>query len=296
MLPLNFNHLYYFHVVAKRGSFSQAAEELRVSQSAISIQIKQLEEHLGVVLFERDRRRVRVTAAGEEIVARARRVLTEARELVEAARVFTRPLSGPLCLGVIPTIAPYWLPRTLPSLRRAYPELELRLREDHTRHLVEACLDGELDLLLLACEADLGGLQTLPIARDPFVVALPRGHPLCRRKFIRESDLEDQQVLLLEDGHCLRDQALDVCAAAGASELGDLRATSLGTLVQMVASGAGLTLLPEIALEVELRGSNEIEVRRFRKPQPGRTIGLAWRRTSPRAAEYRELATSLRPQ
>jgi LysR family hydrogen peroxide-inducible transcriptional activator len=295
MIEPTIRQLEYLVAVADRAGFRRAAEACHVSQPGLSAQIKQLEEHLGVVLFERDRRRVRVTAAGEEIVARARRVLTEASELVDAARVFTRPLSGPLSLGVIPTIAPYWLPRTLPSLRRAYPELELRLREDHTRNLVKACLAGELDLLLLACEADLGGLQTLPIARDPFVVALPRGHPLCRRKFIRESDLEDQQVLLLEDGHCLRDQALDVCAAAGASELGDLRATSLGTLMQMVASGAGLTLLPEIALEVELRGSDEIEVRRFRKPQPGRTIGLAWRRTSPRAAEYRELATSLRP-
>ena len=286
--------LEYLVAIADHGGFHRAAEACHVTQPGLSAQIKQLEEGLAVQLIERDRRHLLFTPAGREIVLRARAILRSSDELVETARVFARPLAGLLRLGVIPTVAPYWLPATLPRMRARFPELKLRLLEDTTERLLEALRGGELDLLLLALEADLGDATTLALEDDPFVVALPAGHRLARRKRLTESDLAGETVLLLQDGHCLRDQALAVCGAAGMTEVGDFRATSLGTLVQMVAAGAGITLLPESALEVELRGSPDLVTRPFRKPVPHRTIGLAWRGTSPRGEEFRLLADWLR--
>jgi LysR family hydrogen peroxide-inducible transcriptional activator len=195
---------------------------------------------------------------------------------------------------VIPTIAPYWLPRTLPRVRDRFSELQLALREDTTDRLLEDLAGGRLDLLLLALEADLGDVETLPLARDPFVVAVPKAHWLAGRKRLRESDLEGETVLLLEDGHCLREQALAICRGQSATELGDFRATSLVTLVQMVASGAGITLLPTSSLDALLAGADALTCVPFEKPVPGRTIGLAWRRTSPRGDEFAALAEVLR--
>jgi LysR family hydrogen peroxide-inducible transcriptional activator len=231
---------------------------------------------------------VLVTPAGEALVRRARALLRDADELVDAARAYTRPLSGTLRLGAIPTVAPYLLPRVLPRLRRAYPQLALQLREDTTRALLARLSGGSLDVLLLALEAPLGDVESLPLFRDEFVLAAAPGHRLARRRRIREADLEGEDVLLLEDGHCLREQALSFCQSAGARERSDFRASSLGTLVQMVSSGAGVTLLPRLAEAVETRRA-DLAIVPFARPAPYRTIGLAWRRSTPRADEYREL-------
>ncbi len=285
--------LEYLVAIADHGSFHAAARACHVTQPGLSTQIRQLEDLLGLRLFERDRRKVLVTPAGEELVRRARSVLGEVGHLVEAARVHSRPLCGRLRLGVIPTVAPYLLPAVLPGVRERYPELTLQLHEGQTAALLEALQRGELDLLLLALEAKLGAVQTLALFEDPFVLAAPAAHRLATRKRVGEADLADEPLLLLEDGHCLRDQALAFCNQAGVAEA-DFRASSLPTLVQMVAGGSGLTLLPTLALPVEAK-AGDLAVVPFRKPAPGRTVGLAWRPTSPRAEDFRLLAELLRP-
>jgi LysR family hydrogen peroxide-inducible transcriptional activator len=284
----------YAVAVAERGSFRAAARACHVTQPGLSTQVRQLEDQLGVRLFERNRRRVLVTAPGEEVLRRARVVLQEVEHLKQAARGLARPFSGPLRLGVIPTIAPYLLPRALPKLRRRYPELSLKLCEAQTGELVDLLRRGDLDLLLVALEAELSELAKAPLFSDPFCVALPAGHALEKRRQLREDDLRGEDVLLLSDGHCLRDQVLSVCDSAGAVEPGDFRATSLATLVQMVAAGSGITLLPALALPVEARTRGLVTVP-FRKPAPARTIGLAWRPDSPRAGEFRELGALFAP-
>jgi LysR family transcriptional regulator, hydrogen peroxide-inducible genes activator len=288
-MNISLRQLEYVVAVARLRNFREAAAACHVSQSGLSIQLRQLEDHLGVQIFERDRRRVLVTAAGEEIVHRAERVLGEARGLVDGAAAAARPMSGVLRLGVIPTIAPYLLPAALPRLRKRYPEFRVRLREALTADLVEATRQGDLDLLLVSLDAPLGGLVERPLFDDPFVVALPHGHRLAARKVLSEADLHGEPVLLLDDGHCLRDNALAVCHAAGLDEASDFRAGSLNTLVQMVAAGDGITLLPSMAARVETRHS-ALALVPFRKPVPSRRIGLAWRPMSGRAAEYERIA------
>ena len=280
--------------VADQRSFHRAARVCGVSQPGLSGQIQQLESLLELKLLERDRRPVLVTPAGEEILRRARLVLAEMHGLVEAAGALQRPLSGTLRLGVIPTIGPYLLPRVLARVRRRHPELRLRLHEAPTEMLVAGLARGEFDLLLLALEAPLGDLETRALFRDPFCVALPRGHRLARRRRLREDDLRGEAVLLLDDGHCLREQAMAVCRARGADELGDFRASSLTTLIEMVRGGAGLTLLPELTLRVVGRHA-DLAIVPFASPAPFRTVGLAWRRSSGRAAEYALLGDELTP-
>ena len=279
--------------VAERLSFRAAADACFVTQPGLSAQLKDLERLLGVQLFERNQRTVLLTPAGETLLPLARGILTASGEFVDLARSLTRPLSGTLRLGVIPTVAPYLLPKTLPALRRRYPQLQVRLHEDLTHRLLELLSHGRLDLLLVALEADLGNVSTLALATDPFVVAVPAQHRLAKRKRVTEADIAAEQVLLLDDGHCLRDQALAVCHTSGASEVGDFRASSLNTLVQMVAGGLGITLLPRLSLEVEAPQLSQIVILPFRKPEPSRTIGLVWRTTSPRAHEFQLLAKLL---
>lgn len=281
--------LEYAIAVSDALSFRRAAEACHVSQPALSAQIQELESLLGVRLFERDRRKVIVTDVGREVIHRARAVLLAADELVSATQVYHQPLTGVLRMGVIPTIAPYLLPRILPRVRKQYPELRLLLIEDQTHNLVRRLSEGELDLLLLALEADLGEAETYPLFEDPFMLATPANHPLAGKRSITESDLAGQQVLLLEDGHCLRDQTLSVCNAGGAEERDDFRASSLGTLVQMVAHGIGVTLLPGMAGEATPRQS-QLKILPFSKPPPFRTICFAWRKTSPRKEEFQRLA------
>lgn len=276
-------------------SFQNAADACFVTQPALSSQLRVLEEQLGMRLFERSPRGVVPTPAGLEVARRAREVLGGVDDLVAAARGAAEPLSGPLRLGVIPTIAPFLLPTRLPRIRRNHSKLRLLLVEDQTAHLVEATREGRLDVSLLALEADLGDLETLPLFRDHFLVAVPKAHPLAVERPVSERELGACDVLLLEDGHCFRDQALEVCHRAGATEAGDFRASSLGTLLEVAAGGMGIALLPEMAATGRSRVPSELVLRRFRKPEPFRTIGFAWRRTSPRAAEFRQLGELLRP-
>lgn len=293
MILPTLRQLEYFCSIVDEGSFHAAARASGVTQPGLSQQLAQLEEQLGVKLLERSRRRVVLTPPGEALLPRARAVLRGAGELVETAATFARPLTGSLRLGVIPTIAPYWLPRVLPQVRRRFPELRLLLREAQTAVLVEALEAGELDVLLLALDAPLGDAVTHELLRDDFVGLVPADHPLAKRKRLRQRDLEGEAVLLLDDGHCLRDQALSVCQQRGAHEWGDFRATSLSTLVQMVEGGMGITLLPEMSVDQETRGTPSAVVRPFVRPIPSRSIGLAWRPTSPRKEEFETLGEVL---
>ncbi len=281
--------------VADALHFGRAARACAITQPALSAQVQALEELLGVRLFERGRRGVIVTAAGARVVEQARAVLAALDGLVEGAAGEAEPLSGTLRLGVIPTVAPYLLPALLPGVRRAWPKLRLVLREEQTARLVEQLAAGTLDLLLLALPVEAAGLEELPLLREPFHFVAPARHPLTRGKArtVSERSLGDEEILLLEDGHCLRAQALDVCRRAGATAPGRIQATSLSTLVQMVANGLGVTLLPERALPIELRRGAGLVSRPFRAPAPFRTIGLAWRRGAARAGEYRLLGQAL---
>lgn len=287
--------LEYITAIEDHGTFQAAADACHVSQPGLSAQVRQLEEFLEVQLFERGRKPMLVTPAGQEILGRARQVLHAVNALHEAARSLDQPLAGRLRVGVIPTVAPFLLPLALPAVRRAYPALRLELHEAQTDRLVNDLERGELDLLLVALEAPLGDVVTLPLFDDAFLLAVPRGHRLAGRKRVRESDLADEAVLLLEDGHCLRSQALSVCSRAGASEMGDFRASSLATLIPMVASGAGVTLLPALATRTATAVDRDLCLVPFTRPRPKRTIGFAWRKTSPREAEFAELSSLFRP-
>jgi LysR family transcriptional regulator, hydrogen peroxide-inducible genes activator len=279
--------------VADELSFRRAAERCHVSQPSLSAQLGQVEDALGVRLFERDKRRVLVTAAGRELVERARRLLLDADDLVAAAKRVGDPLAGTIRLGVIPTISSYLLPRIAPRLRARFPRLRVIWIEDKTPVLSSSLAAGTLDGALLARESAIGDAEQEVVAVDPFVLVAPPGHPLAAGPApISTKELSGADVLLLDDGHCFRDQALAVCARAKANEL-DFRATSLTTLVQMVAGGAGVTLLPALAVPAEV-GRAGLQVRRFRDPEPHRTIVLAWRRRSPLARALPEVARAIR--
>ena len=279
--------------VADTRSFRKAATTLGISQPALSAQVQAAEHVLGIQVFERDRRSVLITPAGEDVVSRAREALIAVDAVGDAARQRGEPLVGSLRMGVIPTIAPYWLPALLPEVHRRFPRLELILREDQTSRLLAQLQAGQLELALLAIPVQ-GDFTTAPVAREGFVAAAPRGAALVRhRGKLTERDLDDETVLLLEDGHCLRDQALEVCKRAGAVESVEVRATSLPTLVQMVAGGLGVTLLPEAAVPTLVQKHGPIALAEFAKPVPGRNIGLAWRTSSGRLREFRLLAETM---
>lgn len=289
---LSIRQLGYVVAVADTLGFHKAAEQCHVSQPTLSAQVQQIESVLGVRIFERDRRRVLLTPAGEVLVARARRVLVEASDLIAAAERVRDPFTGTMRIGVIPTIAPYLLPDVTPTLSKRYPKLRLAFREEKTDDILRELEEGKLDAGILALESDLGPIAHAEIAKDPFVVAMPQAHPLAKKKRVATSDLEDQAVLLLDDGHCFRSQALSVCSRAGATET-DFRATSLATLAQMVSTGAGLTLLPSIAVAVENR-RGQLAIRPFSSPVPLRTIVLGWRKTSPLHDSLGAVAETLR--
>lgn len=292
-LPFSLRQLQYAVAVADALSFRRAAERCAVSQPSLSAQLAELEDALGVRLFDRDRRRVVVTPAGAELVARARALLVAAGDLLEAGRRAADPLAGALRLGVIPTVAPYLVPALTPRLRAELPRATVSWLEDRTAALVRRLDDGELDGAVLALEAALGDVEREIIARDPFVLATPVGHPLGRKKACAApADLDGAEVLLLDDGHCLRDQALAVCGAARARELG-FRATSLATLVQMVAGGTGVTLLPALAVPTEARRA-ALWLRPFAEPGPARTLALVWRRRSSMGPALRRVAALMR--
>ena len=286
--------LQYIVEVARLGGFRRAAQACHVSQPALSAQVAAAERQLGVQIFERNRRSVRLSPAGEQLVEQAQRVLVAAADLRELARQLADPFSGRLRLGVIPTIGPYLLPEITPPLAQAFPKLTLTWSEARTEHLVQALRAGALDAALLAVEADIGDLEYAPLGRDPFVLAAAPGHPAVRARGLATAEvLNGTSVLLLDDGHCFREQALQVCAQARVDEH-SFRATSLATLVQMVSTGSAVTLLPTIALTVENRRS-QLRVRKFAAPGPGRTLALAWRRGAAMAKTLRAVADAIRP-
>jgi LysR family hydrogen peroxide-inducible transcriptional activator len=287
--------LRYLVTVAETLHFGQAAERCNVTQSTLSAGIRELETLLGMTLIERQtRRRVVVTPVGHEIVARAERLLAETEALVDVAAAQATPLSGLLRLGVIPTIGPYLLPGVLPTLRRTYPELRLYLREDLTDGLLAALAAGRLDAALLATPFDLRGMVSEALGEEEVVVALPSDHALAGRDRLREADLADQTLLMLEDGHCLRDHALAACRLEQGRRNERFQATSLAMLTQMVAAGLGLTLLPEMAVAREVLPDGGVTVRPLAGGRPARTLALAWRPGAARAADYHLLAEALR--
>lgn len=291
---VSLRQLQYLVAVADTGGFRRAAEACHVSQPALSAQVALAEQQLGVQVFERDRRQVRLSPRGSAVVEQARRVLLAASELQALTRQLADPLQGTLRLGIIPTVGPYLLPEITPVLSDRFPRLTLQWTESRTSDLVHAVKGGALDAILVALEADLGDLHVEPLARDPFVVAAAPTHPINKGAGpATPALLEGAHVLLLDDGHCFREQALRICSKAGATEH-SFRATSLATLVQMVSVSSGITLLPSMALPVENRRS-QLRIRKFAAPGPGRTIGLAWRRGSPMETTIRALAEAIRP-
>ena len=284
MPDLKLKDLRYLVAVADTRHFGRAAERCFVSQPTLSTQLKKLEDYLGVQLIERQPKRVALTAAGEEIVARARRILEASDEVVTLARTHRDPLAGALRIAMLPTIGPYLLPRVAREITKALPRLDLRLYEYPTAAMLAKLRAGEIDLGILALPVDLDGLEARELYDEAFMVALPATHPLAKRPTIRIQDLHGETLLLLEDGHCLRDQALAVCSHASMQEKQDFRATSLETLRQMVATGAGVTLLPELATHGAYRHARGVVVRPFARPAPLRKIGGVWRKTSARHA------------
>ncbi len=288
---MNLRDLEYFVALAKYRHFGRAAEACNVSQPSLSAQIKKLEETLRVLLIERGSGRMMLTEAGEEVLRHAQAILALAEEIHEVGRMASDPMSGRFRLGIIPTIAPYLLPVLLPQLEHAFPNLQLELYEGQTQQIVAQLKRGELDAVLLALPISDDSLKEAEIFRERFFVAVPEHHKLAARAHVEPHHLQGEQLLLLEDGHCLRDQALEVCAMAGASEYQHFRATSLETIRQMVASGAGITLLPEIAIGGVHPG---IVLLPFKPPAPHRSVGLAWRRSSPRQKLLQTMADLLK--
>jgi len=295
MLP-TLRQLQYLKLLAEHRSFSRAAEAAHVTQPTLSAGVQELEKILGAPVVDRGRAGVILTPTGEEAVRRAEAILAQAEDLVQAARGAGQPLSGRFRLGVIPTVAPFLLPRALPALRRTFPKLRLYLREDLTGRLIPALKAGALDAALIALPYDVGGLEYADVEEDELLAAFPANHPLCAEPRVAPERLEDEDLILLEDGHCLREHAL---AACGLSPLAVRResavaATSLPTLVQMVGSGLGVSFLPAMAVAGGLADAAGITVRPLAADNPSRRIVVAWRAGSSRAAEGRLLADVIR--
>lgn len=293
MLP-TLRQLQYLKLLAEHASFSRAAEAAHVSQPALSAGVQELEKILGAPVVERTRGQVQLTAVGAEAVQRAEDVLTRTEDLVEAARNAGKPLSGRFRLGVIPTVAPFLLPAKLPSMREAYPQLRLFIREDLTPNLVKALKAGQLDAAVIALPYSASGIENARIGDDEILAAAPAGHALAGSGPIPAGSLKAEDLILLEDGHCLRDQALaafDIDPPKGDDVFA---ATSLHTLVQMVSSGLGVSFLPEMAVRAGLADTPGVVVRPISAKAPRREIVVAWRKGSSRASEARLLAEALR--
>src|SRR5690606_38784043 len=293
---MNLRDLQYLVALADHRHFGRAAAACFVSQPTLSTQVRKLEEELGVVLVARAPRKVMLTPAGEEMVARARRVLAEVEQMKEAARRTQDPAARTLRLGIIPTLGPFPLPTVMQLLHGRLPRLELQLlAEEKTPVLLERLQQGKLDAALLALPLHDVQLRVEPLFEEPFVLAVPAGHALAGAPAVDMADLADERLLLLEDGHCLRDQALDVCRLSGASEKTEFQATSLETLRQMVAAGVGITLLPTLAVKPPVARSDDIRLLSFEDADPpSRRIGMAWRRSSARAGILFQLAAAIR--
>jgi LysR family hydrogen peroxide-inducible transcriptional activator len=274
--------LRYFEALARHGHFGRAAEACSISQPALSVQIRDLEAAIGQVLFERSARQVRLTRFGEDFAIRVRDVLRSVDELSEMARVAGSGLSGSLRLGVIPTIAPYLLPRVIEALTAAYPDLDLHVRETITPRLLEELGEGRLDAAIVALPVSEPSVTEVPLFDESLLLVRPASEQ--DRPVPRPDALQDMRLLLLEEGHCFRDQALSFCHLAQSGRGEGLDGSSLSTLVQMVSAGLGVTLIPEMAVPVETRSAN-VSLAHFPAPEPGRTVGMIWRKSSPLAAD-----------
>ena len=286
---MNLKDLKYLVALADTGHFGKAAESTFVSQPTLSAQLKKLEEYLGVKLVERQPKNVQLTDIGRQVVLRARHMLEQGEEIIALARNNADPLSGRIRVALIPTVGPYLLPRITQKIRKALPKLGLMLYEYQTEPLLKRLREGEFDLGIMALPTDVEGLESRALYEEAFMLAVPRQHPLTDKATIKIQDLKGQALLLLEDGHCLRDQALEVCSRVAVHEVEDFRATSLETLRQMVVAGLGVTLLPELAVESPFGGQRGLVTRPFAKPAPSRTIGAVWRKSSTRTVAIEEI-------
>ena len=291
---MNLRALQYFVKLAELKHFSKAANACFVSQPTLSTQIAKLEDELGVSLVERAPRQVMLTPIGEDIAHRAKHVLRDIEHIKDAARRSRDPETGTIKLGIFPTLAPYLLPHVIPVICKRYPELRLQLAEEKTEDILNMLDQGRLDAGLLALPIDEHGMEMEILFEEPFVTAMPASHPLTDKKVICLKDLEGEELLLLEEGHCLRQHALAVCALAGAHERVDFHATSMETLRQMVAANAGVTLMPVLSVKPPIASTDNIALRPFESPAPSRTIALVWRSSSPLGSFLRKLAESLK--
>jgi len=292
LLP-SLKQLEYLTALAETRHFAQAAERCNVTPSTLSVGIRDLEAVLGVAVAERTKRTVLITPIGAAIAERARRLLRDAEDVMALAAAQREPMTGDIRLGAIPTIGPFLLPRTLPAVEAQYPDLRLYLREEQTAALLARLRDGDLDVALIALPYDTDTLTVRNLFDDPFQFACHAGHPLAGRKTITDKDLADQPLLLLEEGHCLRSHALDACRLQRSPVRIQFEATSLPTLIQMVASGIGATLLPQMAIDAGMAAAPNIRLIPLQSPA-SRRIGLAWRATSPRVAAFEKLADVFR--
>ena len=291
---MTLQELKYLVALADHGHFGRAAEACFITQSTLSTQIKKLEDFLGVTLFDRSLKRVTPTPIGQEILQAARSIVEESERIRELARHSQDPMARTIHLGVIPTLGPYYLPHALTLVHKKHPDLRLLLREEMTPQILEHLANGKLDAGLLALPVNDDSLRVEPLFYEPFLAALPAGHALAKRDVLKVSDIMAEKLLLLDEGHCLRDQALDVCGS-GSRGREEVRATSLETLRQMVAMGLGLTLLPALAVDAGPRVSKKaVEIRPFKSPPPGRTIALVWRKRAPFPETFEELAQTLK--
>ena len=291
---MTLQELKYLVALAEHGHFGRAAEACHITQSTLSTQIKKLEDFLGVSLFDRSLKRIATTPIGKEILAAARNVVLETERIRELAQHGQNPMARTLNLGVIPTLGPYYLPHALALIRKTYPQLRLLLREEMTAQILEHLADGKLDAALIALPLMDDTLRAAPLFYEPFFAALPITHPLTKMKTLQVCDIMTESLMLLDEGHCLRDQALSVCGA-GSDNREEVRATSLETLRQMVGMGLGITLLPAMAVDASPRLTKKtIAIRPFKAPAPGRTIGLIWRKRAPFAETFERLAETLK--
>ncbi|MEJ0097945.1 MAG: hydrogen peroxide-inducible genes activator [Bauldia sp.] len=291
---ISLRQLRYFHALAASRHFGRAAEAAGITQPALSMQLRDLEATLGGPLVERRPAGASLTDLGREVEARTAQILAAVRDLEEIARLHAAPLSGSMRLGIIPSVAPFLLPRLLHRAAENHPRLTLIVRETVTAQLVRELGDGGLDAIVVSLPLDGGDFDEAPAFEDAFLLAAPAGSPHAERSPALAELIEADELLLLEDGHCLRDQALAVCRRINPRRLRSFGATSLATVLQLVAAGQGITLVPQLAVDAGILADPRLRLVRFAEPEPSRTIGLAWRRNSPRAADFRALAELVR--
>ncbi len=291
MNEISTKQLRYFHALSKYKHFGKAADHCSITQPALSMQIKDLEESLGLSLVVRGKSNIRLTPDGEEVARRAEAILANIQDINDYAKTRAGLLSGTFRLGIIPTIAPYILPKLLPILKQNYPDLELKLRETTTERLTDEILQGQLDAILLALPITHHDLQSIALFEDPFFLVTTSNEPQHTENI--HDLLDEQNLLLLEEGHCLRDQAISLCEKVSPENRSQFGATSLKTLLELVANGQGITLIPKLAAHTEIPADSQLRIIKFPPPEPTRTIGLVWRKSSPRHKDFEMLSKEI---